>query len=77
MEIKNTHFKISEEEVKAIFNLLNTHQKEYKSRFLIHYKEQLKTVLASTIDSIYLENRSVYFKLVDQSLIHLKNSMNS
>jgi len=71
-ELKEAIFKFSkrenvllEEDVKAMFQMLTTHQKSYKSRFLLHYRETYRSIAVDSIDYVYLENKITFFKLLD------------
>ncbi len=60
---------ISTEDVSGILNMLQTQQKKYKTRFLLHYRETYKMIPVEDIDYVYLEHKIVHFKLLDGSMI--------
>ena len=60
---------LTADDVNGILTMLCTQQKKYKSRFLLHYRETYKVIAVDTIDYIFLENKIVYFKLLDSSSI--------
>lgn len=55
----------STEDVTSILTMLQTQHKKYKIRFLLHYRENYKIIAVKDIDYIFLENKNVYFKLLD------------
>ena len=57
------------EDVQGIMAMLRTQQKTYKTRFLLHYRETYKVILVEDIDYVFLENKLVYFKLLDRTTI--------
>lgn len=57
------------EDVNGILTMLQTQQKTYKSRFLLHYRETYKVVAVADIDFVFLENKTVHFKLLDGTVI--------
>lgn len=59
----------STEDVNAILTMLQTQQKKYKSRFLLHYREIYKVVAVEDIDYVFLEHKIVYFKLLNNTTI--------
>lgn len=68
-KVKEFRSLISNEDVNGIFNMLRTQQKHYKTRFLLHYRETYKVIAVEEIDYIFLENKMVYFKLLDHTSI--------
>lgn len=60
---------ISTDDVSGILNMLQTQQKKYKTRFLLHYRETYKMIEVTDIDYVYLEHKIVHFKLLDGSMI--------
>ncbi|WP_237390321.1 LytR/AlgR family response regulator transcription factor [Fulvivirga sediminis] len=59
----------STEDVNSILTMLRTQHKQYKTRFLLHYRENYKVIAVKDIDYIFLEHKVVYFKLLDGSSI--------
>ncbi|MDN3596891.1 LytR/AlgR family response regulator transcription factor [Zunongwangia endophytica] len=59
----------SAEDINGILTMLQTQQKEYKTRFLLHYRENYKIIPVKDIDFVFLENKNVYFKLLDGTAI--------
>lgn len=59
----------STEDVHGILAMLRSQQKTYKTRFLLHYRDDYKVIPVENIDYAYLEHKSVYFKLSDGSAI--------
>ena len=55
----------SPEDVHGILEMLRTQQKTYKTRFLLHYRDDYKVIPVEHIDYAFLEHKNVYFKLVD------------
>ena len=68
-KVKRLHLPVSREDVGAMLKMLHTQHRNYRTRFLLHYRDSYRTVLVSTIDYIYLENKIVYFSMVDSSVI--------
>ncbi len=60
---------ISTEDVNGILSMLQTQQKKYKTRFLLHYRETYKVIAVEEIDYIFLEHKIVSFKLLDGSSV--------
>lgn len=59
----------SAEDINGILTMLQTQQKKYKTRFLLHYRENYKVIPVKDIDFVFLENKNVYFKLIDGTAI--------
>ena len=59
----------SEDDLGALVEMFRTHQKKYKSRFLLHFRETYKMVQVEDIDYAYLEHKNVYFRLLDGSSV--------
>lgn len=61
------HSTVSSEDVRAMLEMLQTKQKTFRTRFLLHFRETYRTVSVNTIDYIYLEHKIVHFRLLDGS----------
>lgn len=59
----------STEDVTSILAMLRTQHKKYKTRFLLHYRENYKVIPVKDIDYVFLEHKNVYFKLLDDTAI--------
>ncbi|WP_209390915.1 LytTR family DNA-binding domain-containing protein [Chryseobacterium sp. RR2-3-20] len=59
----------SEDDLGTLVEMFRTHQKKYKSRFLLHFRETYKMVKVEDIDYAYLEHKNVYFRLLDGSSV--------
>lgn len=68
-KVKEFRSVMAPEDVNGILDMLQTQQKKYKIRFLLHYRETYKVIHVEEIDYIYLENKIVNFKLLDGSSI--------
>lgn len=68
-KVKRIKTRLSEDDAGAILEMFRTQQKNYKSRFLLHYRETYKMISVETIDYVFLENKMVYFKLLDSSSV--------
>lgn len=68
-KIKRLRSPIATEDVEEMLRMLKTHQKNYRSRFLLHYRDEYKVVLVDSVDYIYLENKIVHFRLTDGSML--------
>lgn len=60
---------ISADDVSGILNMLQTQQKKYRTRFLLHWRETYKVVAVDEIDYVFLEHKIVSFKMLDDSSI--------
>ena len=49
--------------------MFRTQQKKYKSRFLLHFRETYKMIPAEDIDYVFLQYKTVFFKLTDGTSI--------
>ncbi|WP_419212413.1 LytR/AlgR family response regulator transcription factor [Maribacter sp. X9] len=65
----------STEDVTGILAMLRTQHKKYKTRFLLHYRENYKVIAVKDIDYIFLEYKTVYFKLLDGTVIVVPYSL--
>lgn len=65
----------STEDVRGILAMLRTQQKNYKARFLLHYREAYRVIHVEDIDYVFLENKMVYFKLLDSTAILVPYSL--
>lgn len=65
----------STEDVNSILTMLRTQHKKYKTRFLLNYRETYKIVSVEDIDYVFLEYKTVYFKLLDGSSIAVPYSL--
>lgn len=61
--------KFSSDDIGAIVEMLQTQKKNYKTRFLLHYRETYKLISVEDIDYVFLEYKIVHFKLLDGSSI--------
>lgn len=68
-KVKRLRPQLSGDDVGAILEMFRTQQKNYKTRFLLHYRETYKMIPVENIDYIFLENKIVHFKLLDGSSI--------
>lgn len=64
-KIKRLKPQLSGDDAIAILEMFRTQEKKYKSRFLLHYRETYKMIPTDEIDYVFLENKIVYFKLLD------------
>ena len=68
-KVKRIKPKFSDDDLGLLVNMFQTQQKKYKSRFLLHYREIYKVILVEDIDYVFLEHKTVYFRLRDGSSI--------
>lgn len=68
-KVSTSRLSTSVEDVKGILTMLRTQEKKYKTRFLLHYREDYKVVTVKDIDYVFLEHKNVYFKLLDGNSI--------
>lgn len=66
-KVKRLQPKLSGDDIGAIMKMFRTHEKTYKTRFLLHYRETYKVVTVEEIDYIALELKNVYFHLLDST----------
>jgi len=66
---RTTRPQFSGDDADAILEMLKTRQKTYRNRFLLHYRETYKIIPTEEIDYIFLENKIVYFVLLDGSSV--------
>jgi len=66
-KVKRIEPQLSADDIGAVLEMFRTQQKSYKSRFLLHYRESYKMIPVKDIDYIFLEYKSVQFKLTDGS----------
>ena len=59
----------SGDDIGVIVEMLQTQQKQYKSRFLLHYRDTYKMIPVETIDYIFLEPKIVHFRLLDGGMV--------
>lgn len=64
-KIKQIKSQFTTDDLDTLLEMLQTKQKKYKSRFLLHFREGYKIILIEEIDYVVLESKTVYFKLVD------------
>lgn len=68
-KVKRIQPQFSGDDIGAIVEMLQTQKRNYKSRFLLHYRETYKMIPVETIDYIFLEHKIVHFRLLDGSVI--------
>ena len=68
-KVKRIQPQFSGDDIGAIVEMLQTKKKNYKSRFLLHYRETYKMIPVEEIDYIFLENKIVHFRLLDGSVL--------
>lgn len=68
-KVKRIQPQFSGDDIGAIVEMLQTQKKNYKSRFLLHYRETYKMIPVEEIDYIFLENKIVHFRLLDGSVL--------
>lgn len=65
--VKLAEPRLSADDIGAVLEMLQTKQKSYKSRFLLHYRETYRMVPVKDIDYVFLEYKTAHFKLLDGS----------
>lgn len=68
-KVRRIQPQFSDDDIGILVGMLQTHKKNYKTRFLLHYRETYKVIRVETIDYIFLENKIVHFRLLDGSVI--------
>ena len=68
-KVKRIQPQFSGDEAGLLLEMFRTQQKKYKSRFLLHFREMYKIVPVKEIDYVFLDLKTVYFKLLDGSSI--------
>ncbi len=68
-KVRRIPSQVSSEDVSSILQMFRTQQKSYRTRFLLHFRETYKTIHTSSIDYIFLENKLVYFRLLDGTTV--------
>ena len=68
-KVKRIQPQLSGDEAGLLLEMFRTQQKKYKSRFLLHFREMYKIVPVKEIDYVFLDLKTVYFKLLDGSSI--------
>ncbi len=74
-KVRRIQPQFSVDDIGAIVEMLQTQTKNYKSRFLVHYRETYKMIPAETIDYIFLEHKIVHFRLLDGSIIAVPHTL--
>lgn len=68
-KVKRLKPQFSDNDVEALMDMFRTQQKKYKTRFLLHFRETYKVIPMEEIDYAFLEQKTVYFRLVNGSAI--------
>ncbi|GAB3423517.1 LytR/AlgR family response regulator transcription factor [Niabella aquatica] len=68
-KVKRIQPQFSGDDIGLLLDMFRTQQKKYKSRFLLHYRETYKMIPVEAIDYIFLEHKTVSFRLLDGSSI--------
>lgn len=67
--------KLFGDEVGAIMEMFRSHEKTYKRRFLLHYRDTYKVIDVKEIDYITMEHKNVNFHIKDGSTLDVPYTM--